>query len=199
VTDRFLSRFDPGYGMREEFAAMTRQSGRLLNARSHAQIIGAENLLTKAIRALASGDMEQAEQLVQRAAQIPYDAREEGSPGVRAASMVVYRRISDQFEANQDDDTTWIDVALRVHSGLDPLGQAEVASVVHGFVLQEALFTVSPAEKQRIQQAFGGAPLEAELGDAPDATVEQRQAIIRSLVMAAAALEDAYAAIPRAR
>lgn len=195
----FLSEFDPAQGNRGELGELVRDSGRMLNARSHAQINGAENLLTKAVRSLAAGDAERAEQLIQRAAQMPYDAREEGSPGVRAASLLVYYLISDQFEASEYDDTRWLDVVLDVHSGLDASGRAEVASVVHGFVLQEAFFTVSAAEKQRIQQVFGDAPLEAALGDVPDCTVQQRREIIRSLVGAAVALGVAYAAAAEVR
>ena len=87
---------------------------------------------------------------------------------------------------------TWLDVILTVHPHLDPTGQAEVASVVHGFVLQGAFFTVTPAEARRIHQHFGDAPLEPDRGDEPDATGEQRRAIIRSLVMATSALAGAY-------
>ena len=65
--------------------------------------------------------------------------------------------------------------------------------MVHGFVLQEALFDVSAVEKRRIEGVFGDAPLEAELGDGPNSTLEQRQDIIRSLVVAAMALSNAYA------
>ena len=65
-------------------------------------------------------------------------------------------------------------------------------SAVHGFVLQGAFFTPTPAEARRIQQSFGDAPLEAYSGDSPDATVQQRRDIIQSLVMAAVALADAY-------
>ena len=43
--------------------------------------------------------------------------------------------------------------------------------------------------------SFGDAPLEPELGDGPTSTLEQRHDIIRSLVMAALALGNAYAAI----
>lgn len=173
---------------------MARQSGRLLNELSHAQISGAENLLAKAIRTLVSGDAQRAEQLIQRAAKMPYDAREAGSPGVRAASLLAYRLVSDEFEASEYDDITWLDAVLDVYPGLDPTGRAEVASLVHGFDLQEAFFDVSAAEKRRIQEAFGDAPLEPELGDGPTSTPERRQAIIRSLIMAAVALIDAYAA-----
>ncbi len=171
---------------------MARQSGRMLNARFSAQITGAENLLTKAIRALGAGDGDRAEALIQRAARMPYDEREQDSPGVRAASVLVYSLISDRFEDSEPDDLAWLDVVVAVHPGLGPLGQAEVASLVHGFVLQTAVFTVTATEKRRIRQAFGDAPLEADLGDGPDATVEQRADIIRSLTLAAAALNEAY-------
>jgi len=175
---------------------MARQSGRMLNARFSAQITGAENLLTKAIRALESGDGDRAEALIQRAARMPWDERERDSPGVRAASMLVYSLISDRFEDSEADDLAWLDVVLEVYPGLDSLGQAEVASLVHGFVLQKPLFTLSAVETRRIRQVFGDAPLEARLGDGPDATVEQRRNIIRSLTLATAALLDAYAASP---
>jgi len=55
VSDLFPAEFDPGYGLRAELREMARQSGRMLNARFSAQIAGAENLLTKAIRALGAG------------------------------------------------------------------------------------------------------------------------------------------------
>jgi hypothetical protein len=179
--------------MRAEFGEMARQSGRLLSARFTAQITGAQNLLTKAIRALAVGDPGRAETLIQRVAQMPYDEREQDSPGVRAASVLVYSLISDQFEGSEPDDLAWLDVVLQVHPGLDSPGQAEVASVVHRFVLQGAVFTLTATEKRRIRQAFGDAPLEADLGDDPHATLEQRTGIVRSLALAAAALSEAYA------
>ena len=71
--------------------------------------------------------------------------------------------------------------------------------MVHGFVLQGAFFDVSTVEKRRIREAFGDAPLEAELGDRPNSTLEQRQDIIRSLIMAAMALSTAYAAVANDR
>jgi hypothetical protein len=85
-----------------------------------------------------------------------------------------------------------------VHARLEGPGKAELASVVHGFVLQEVFYSVTPAEKRRIRQAFADAPLEADLGDGPDLTVERRRAIIGSLVAAAAALQEGYAGGVRA-
>ena len=134
MIDSFSSGLDPARGPGNEFGELARQSGRILNELSHAQIAGAQNLLKKAIRELDSGEAKRAGQLIQRAALMPYDPREAGSPGVRAATLLVYEVISDQFEASDPADTTWLDVVLDVHPRLDPTGRAEVASVVHGFV-----------------------------------------------------------------
>ena len=108
--------------------------------------------------------------------------------------MLVHGLVCDQFEVSAVDDQRWLDVALDVHAHLDGPGKADVASIVHGFVLQDAFYDVSPAEKRRIRQAVGDATLEAELGDGPDLTIERRQDIIRSLVEAALALHEGYAA-----
>lgn len=194
MTGTFPSAADPDPGQWNAFTEAARRSGRMLNAAGQAQIVGARNLLNKAIEHLASGDSQRAEQLMLRAARMPYDAREGGSPGVFAATMLVYDLISDYLEDSDFEDSSWLDVPIAVHDRLDATGRAEVASIVHGFVLQKTLFTTSPTEKRRIRQVFGDAPLDVDLGDVPNATVEQRQDIIRSLTQATMALEDAYAA-----
>ena len=194
VDDDALPEFLASLAAEGAFGPLQGRSGRLLNEMSTAQIRAAENLLTKAARSLSAGDEARAERLIERAAQMPYDPREEGSPGVRGATMLVYNTICNQFEDSEPDDSAWLDVVLAVHPHLDLTGQADVASVVHGFVLQEAFFTVIPAEARRIRRAFGEAPLNADLGDGPDTSVEQRRTIIRSLTTAAATLADAYAA-----
>lgn len=192
-----LAEFLAGLDEEGEFRPLELHSGRLLNQLSHAQIEAAGNLLSKAARSLSGGDTERAEKLIDRAAQMPYDPREEASPGVMAASVLVTIIISDQFEESEPGDLAWLDVVLGAHPDLDATGRAEVASVVHGFVLQDRVYSVTPAEARRIRKHFGDAPLNADLGDGPDSTTEQRRDIIRSLVTAAAALSDAYDAVNR--
>ena len=185
---------DPAYGRRPEFGELARRSGRMLNERSLAQITAAENLLGKATASAAAGNVERAEQLIQRAAAMPYDPREEGSPGIRGAEMVIFSLVTDRLEASDEDDPAWLDVVVDVYAHLDGPGKAELASVVHGFVLQGAIYNVTAAEGRRIRQVFGDAPLEADLGDGPALTVEERHGIIRSLVATAVALREGYAA-----
>jgi len=188
-----LAELDPARGKRVEFGVLARHSGRLLGERSFAQLLGAENLLSKAVARAEAGDRDRAEHLVRRAAAMPYDEREESSPGIRGAAMLVHNLVNDEFEASAHDDPAWLDVAVKVHAHLDGPGKAQLASVVHGFVLQTSFYDVSPAEGRRIRQVFGDAPLEAELGDGPDLTVEQRRDIIASLVTAAVELTRGYA------
>jgi hypothetical protein len=192
MTASGLSEFDPANGKRGEFGELARQSGRSLNEISLAQITGAENLLTKAVSSAAAGNRERAEQLIQRAAAMSYDPREERSPGIAGAEILIYSLVSDQFESSTQEDTAWLDVAIAVHAEVDGPGNAELASAVHGFVLQKPFFSLSAAEERRIRETFGDAPLEADLGDGPDLTVEERREIIGSLLATASALGEGY-------
>ena len=130
-------------------------------------------------------------------AEMPYDEREASSPGVFAAGLMILRLLDDERDASDEEDQRWLDTALDVHERQDGLGKAKLASLLHGFVLQEAFYTLSEKEKRSIRQAVGNTPLEADLGDGPDVTVEQKQEIIRSLVQALRALFEAYDALDR--
>ncbi|GAB3197139.1 hypothetical protein GCM10027062_08150 [Nocardioides hungaricus] len=192
-----LQELDPAYGKRAEFGELVRAEGRRLNARSHAQIDGATNLLTKALARQEAGDAEQADRLIDRAAAMPYDARDEGSPGVRAAGQLVYVLVSDWLEASAEDDMSWLTAAVEAHSRVDGAGRAYLASTVHGFVLQDLFFTTSRAEQRLIRATFADAPLEADLGDGPELPPDGRASVIRSLLTCVRALEQAYAEAQR--
>lgn len=183
----------PGVGDADEMQAIASHSGRLLNSVGQAQLLAAQTLLSKAARSVSAGDAARAERLIERAARIPYEDRERHSPGLAASVSLVHDLITDEFEASDTDDLAWLDPVLSVHPHLDATGQAVVASVVHGFVLQSGYYTVGPRESRRIRQLFGYAPLNVELGDGPDISMVQMRQTIRSLVHAAAALGDAYA------
>lgn len=193
MSDFDLSPYDPAYGKRLEFGELAREDGRTLNARSDAQITGAENLLTKAVAATASGDVDRAERLIRRAADMPYDPREECSPGILGGSVLINRLISDRFEGSHVDDAGWLDVALEVHARVDGPGKAELASEIHDFARIDPTAGPTVAERRRIQEAVGDAPLDPDLGDGPELTVEGRCDILRSLVATALALEQGYA------
>lgn len=186
------TQWDPAWGKREEFRALAQTSGRVRNLRGDAQLEGAENLLVKAVRRLSAGEAERARPLVERAAAMPWDAHEEHFPGVRAALMLVYREINDRFEAEYLGEDGWLDVPLAVLPRLGAQAAAEVASVLHGYVLQD--YDLSRRETRRIVEATGDAPLEAGIGSDAGLGVPERVAIIDDLLDGVVALQEAYAA-----
>ena len=159
-----------------------------LNDRQFAMLDGAMNLLTKAARR----NGEAADRLIARAAAMPYDPRLEGSPGVRGAQQLGFGLVSDRFEASSFGDNSWLTVAIAAHARLDAVAQADLASTIHGFVLQDEFYETSADERRLIRASFADAPLEADLGDGPELTVEERARIIGSLVESARVLEEAY-------
>lgn len=186
------TRFDPAYGRRVEFAELARHAGRDANRRSSIRVQGAENLLKKAVRAIGAGDEDMAQRLIGRAAAMPWDEHEEGSPGIRGGCMLVYRAVVDRFEDSGRDDSLWLDVALEVLAGAEAWGRADLASVLHGIVIQTAFFDPTREEIRRIREAAGSAPLDADLGDGPDATVEHRSEVIESICRVVLSLEQGY-------
>lgn len=189
------ARFDPAYGLPAEFGELARQSGHDANDRSHAQLIGAENLLAKAMESTIAGDTSRAERLIGRAAAMPWDDREQAAPGVFGATLLVYDVVSGRYEASDGSDSSWLDVALDVHARAEGPARAELTSVIGDFARGHDIDSLSPTERRRIRAAVGDAPREADLGDRADLTVEQRAGIIRSLVHAAAELERGYRAV----
>jgi hypothetical protein len=104
--------------------------------------------------------------------------------------------VNGRYEESAENDSRWLEVALDAHARLGGPGKAELASVIHGFVIQDLFFNLTTSERRRIQDAVGDAPLEADLGDGPEPTVDQRCDIIRSLVAAAVALQQRDAMRP---
>lgn len=160
-------------------------SGQQLNAEYAAKLTGAQNLLQKAFVAAAT-DLEKADRLIERAAAMPYDEREESFPGVQGAVQMLYEAITDDMEDADEDDHEWLGAALAAHEMTTGPGKAEVASILNGMVLQTAFFALPEVEKRRITKAVGSAPLHVEHLE-PDATVTARAEVIRSVLAALAA------------
>ncbi len=192
MNDPLLHKYDPAYGRPAELGELARNAGRALNQRMLDQLDGSMNLLTKAVARLDAGDTGQADRLVARAAAMPYDPREEGSPGVQGAAQIVYNLISDQFEASAEDDSRWLTAAVDVHASTIGPARLNLESALHGFLLQDSLFALSRGEQRLIRKTFGHAPMEADLGDGPEATAGERVIVIDSLLGSARALRSAY-------
>lgn len=90
-----------------------------------------------------------------------------------------------------EDDASWLDAALAALDRVTGPGRAHLASVVNGFVLQEGLYHLPQPERRRIHREVGDAPLEVESVSGPEASIEERVAVVRSLVEATAAYQGA--------
>lgn len=169
-----------------------RSSGRLRNHFGMAQLMGAENLLGKARAAFEADDPERAERFIRRAAAMPWDDHEEHFPAVRAATMLLYREVTDALEHSDEDDMWWLDVALATLDEVSGPGRDELASIVHGCHLQEAFFDLTDEERRRITAAVADAPLDLNLCADPDTPEDERAATIRSLIDANLAYRRRY-------
>ena len=183
--ERFLRPHDQGLDLVAE------ASGRLRNQLFFAQFDGARNLLEKALVALAGGDEARLDKLVGRVAAMGYDDREEGFVGVRAAVQLLHDAVHDALMECDEDDASWLDAALAALDRVTGPGRAQLASVVNGFVLQEGLYHLPQPERRRIHREVGDAPLEVEPVSGPQASIEERVAVVRSRVEATAAYHQA--------
>jgi hypothetical protein len=108
-------------------------SGRTLSAFSRAGLTAADNLLAKADRALAAGDLQRARRFVDRAATLPYDEHEQTAPAAYAASMLLFTAVTDTLERSPEGDSSWLDAAVEALSSNDGCGQSRCATRCSSF------------------------------------------------------------------
>lgn len=158
-----------------------RQFREQLQAESWAFFQGAGNLLDKACAALDTGDDERAERLMARAAGLPYSYFEECWPGVAMASVALYTEVNEAYEDSDEEDSEWLLAAIDVLPSLEGPGHEAMSSVLYGFILEGAV--LEPREERLIRKQVGEQPLDVDHVDA-DATLEERVAVVRSLLTA---------------
>ena len=137
-------------------------SGRTLAPFSRAGLTAAENLLTKAERALADGDRERASHLIGRAAALNYDDHEETTPAAFAASMMLFNAVTDALERSSDGDSRWLEAAVKALSSTTGWGQSELRRTL--LVIRQD-YAVEPEEGRSIRDAVVDVPERAELRD----------------------------------
>lgn len=89
-------------------------SGRALQPFSLAGRRAAENLLTKARRALDKHDEASAATFIDRAVQLPFDEHEQMAPAAFAVHMNLFRAVIDAAEQAGPTDSLWLDAAIQV-------------------------------------------------------------------------------------
>lgn len=126
----------------QPFGDVELRSGRTLAPFSRAGLTSADNLLTKADRALAGGDLERASHLVDRAVMLPYDRHEQTAPAAFAASMMLFNAVIDALERSAEGDPHWLDAAVAVMASANGWAQSEMRRVLlvvrQDFVLERS-------------------------------------------------------------
>ncbi len=141
----------------------------------------ADNLLRKALRAIEAGDEERARRLVDRACRLPWDEHEECYPAPWSAQMMLYTSVGDALEEAGEGESDWLDAALEILPELSEVGREHLATTLFGFVRQDAVFHLAPAEQKRIRAATGIRPI--DLDDLPEETPhEELVAMTRALL-----------------
>lgn len=137
-------------------------SGRTLQRFSFAGQEAATNLLTKAIRALDSGEPEQARRYVDRAVRLPYDRHEETEPVAMAVHMMLFSEVTDAVEDSDEDDPAWLEAAIGVMSTADERGRCTMrdvlAAIDHDYELHRQ-------ESASLRTAIADVPARPELRD----------------------------------
>jgi hypothetical protein len=137
-----------------------RASNLLGSTFSTAASAGAENLLTKALLRLETGDRQAAEPFVERTLRLPYDEHEKMEPGIWSAHMFLYISISDDLEASETGDSSWLDRAQTLIDVSPPVAAAEVRSCLRS--LLDGTNNLSASETRRVKAMTRGLSFDAD-------------------------------------
>jgi hypothetical protein len=135
-------------------------SNKLNQHLSAASSAAADNLLTKARRRLQEGQEQQAEAFIQRALRLAYDEHEEQQPALWSAHMALFMTISDDLEASDPADQSWLDRAVALIGAFGPAADAEIRSCLRTFLSD--MYTLSPTETRRLKALTAGVPFDAD-------------------------------------
>lgn len=159
-------------------------SGRALQRFSFAGRLAAENLLSKARRALDDHDSVRAGELVDRAVRVPFDEHEQVWPAAMAVHMHLFDAVTDAMEQASQDDSRWLDAAVEVLGHVDERAACELRGVL---VVIDQDYAISPDEHRRIGAAIAQVPDRASLYE-----LELEPAQLRENVMSVLAGWRAY-------
>ena len=143
------------------FGDLELASRRVLQQLSFAGQEAAGNLLDKAAKALALGDMERAQTLAWRAAGLPRDRHEDAAPAAMAVHMRLFDLVTDDVEASDEaSDHRWLEAAIEALGRADEDGRSDLRDVLDTI---DQDYTVNARVRARIRAAIAGVPLRPEL------------------------------------
>ena len=147
---------------------------------SRAGLGAADNLLVKADRALAEGDLDRSANLVRRAATLNYDDHEGTAPAAFAVSMMLFNAVTDELERSDEGDARWLDAAVEAMSTATGWGQSEMGRVL-AVVRQD--YVIDSSECRAIDEAVSKVSKRTELRDAMLPPAELAEAVTSVIQM----------------
>ena len=166
-------------------------SGRALQPFSMAGQAAANNLLAKALRALAQGDEVRARAYVDRACRLPFDRHEETHPAAAEVSMVLFLAITDELEDCDADDDSWLAAARAAAEVVDVVGRQELWVLLR--VIDQD-YDLSKADRSALRTAIEELPPGAELRDQTLSSDELSDSVM-SVLKVVRAYEEALDAL----
>lgn len=140
----------------------------------------AENLLTKAHRALTAGDRERAAGYIDRAAHLPFDDFERHVPAIVAAEYLLYVTLTDRMEDCPEGDESWLDGVQTVLESDSP-ARHELAATLRDALIDGA----TQRERHRAEQLLTPyPPVKREWGTDNDLPHDQRVERINAILSA---------------
>lgn len=113
----------------------------------------AENLLTKAHRALTAGDRERAADYSERAAHLPYDDFERHVPAIVVAEYLLYITLTERMQNGPEGDESWLDGVQTVLESDSP-ARHELAATLRDALIEGA----TQRERRRAEQLLAPYP-----------------------------------------
>lgn len=122
----------------------------------------ASNLLVKASRALDGDETERARAYVDRAVRLPYDEHEQSHPVAMEVHMMLFCLVTDVLENADEDDSRWLDAAIRAQTAADEAGRCTMRDVL---VAIDNDYRLKGAERASLRSAIAAVPDRPELSD----------------------------------
>lgn len=147
----------------------------------------AENLLTKAHRALATDDRERAAGYIDRAAHLPFDDFERHVPAIVAAEYLLYVALTDRMKDGPEGDESWLDDVQTVLESDSP-ARHELATTLRDALVEGA----TQRERRRAEQLLAPyPPVKTDWGPDSDLPHKQRVERINAILSAWVAYDAA--------
>jgi hypothetical protein len=153
-------------------------SGRNLAPYSQAGMAAAENLLTKADRALGRGELDRARHFVARAAALNYDDHEKTAPAARTVHMMLFNAVVDELEDADRGDSQWLEAAEAALAASDAWGRSELRHILH---LVSGDYVIERKESRRIATMGADVPRGQGLPEAAPSPTDLADAVMSVL------------------